>query len=91
MSNRKMVLSIALICIVAITLVCAPTYFKSDINSVDDRTLYAELVAMDGIGPVLAEKVVIYRNEHRPINVNDLDNVQGMGPKKLGTIKRQFK
>lgn len=55
-----------------------------DINSSDAEQL--ELI--HGIGPVLAKRIVEYRNENGPFHsVDDLKKVQGIGDKKLEEIR----
>lgn len=47
-----------------------------------------ELEALPGIGPVLAEAIVSYREEHGPFtSVDQLDDVSGIGPVTLGEIR----
>ena len=48
----------------------------------------AELTALPGIGEVLAERIVAYREEHGPFAaVEDIRNVQGIGEGKLAAIE----
>jgi competence protein ComEA len=48
----------------------------------------ADLDALPGIGPVLAKRIVDYRNAHGPFKkTDDLEMVSGIGPKKLEKIK----
>jgi len=43
---------------------------------------------LDGIGPVLAARMMAYRTEHgRYTSVDELDNVSGIGPKRLAAIR----
>jgi len=50
----------------------------------------SELIALPGIGPATAEKILRYREEHgRFVSVEDLTKVKSIGPKKLDNI-RQF-
>jgi comEA protein len=47
-----------------------------------------QLEDLSGIGPTLAAKIVKYREEHGPfLSVNELDNVSGIGPKRLANIR----
>lgn len=48
----------------------------------------ADLDRLDGIGPVLASRIIAYRSEHgRFSSVDELDNVPGIGPKRLAAIR----
>jgi comEA protein len=47
-----------------------------------------ELETLDGIGPVLAARIIAYREQHGPFrSVNDLDDVPGIGPKRLEAVR----
>lgn len=46
-----------------------------------------QLQALEGIGPVLAQRIIDYRTEHGPFStIADLANVDGIGDKRLDTI-----
>lgn len=47
-------------------------------------------ISVDGIGQVLAERIIQYRFDHGPfLSVDDLSHVSGIGEKKLEVIKKQ--
>ncbi len=55
-----------------------------DIN----RASTEELEALPGIGPVLAARIIAYREEHGPFrSVEDLLRVPGIGPATLKRIR----
>lgn len=48
----------------------------------------ADLDGLPGIGPVLAKRIVDYRQAHGPFKkIDDLEQVSGIGPKKLEKLK----
>jgi competence protein ComEA len=50
-----------------------------------------ELLAVRGIGPSIAERIIKYRNENGPFKqVEDLGNVRGIGQAKLEKMRSQI-
>ena len=57
---------------------------RLNINAAD----YAELLRLPGIGPVLATRIIEYRDRNGPfLAVDSLIKVSGIGPKKLQAIR----
>jgi len=47
-----------------------------------------QLETLDGIGPVLAARIVAYRDEHGPFkSVDQLDDISGIGPKRQAPMR----
>jgi competence protein ComEA len=47
-----------------------------------------ELGTLDGVGPATAQKILAYRQEHGGFgNVDELDEVPGIGPKRLAALR----
>ncbi len=52
----------------------------------------SELEQINGVGPVLAKRILEYRQQHGVFkSLDGLTAVKGIGPKKLEKIKAQFK
>lgn len=50
----------------------------------------SDLQRIDGIGPVLAGRIISYREQHGPFkNMDDLLKVSGIGPKRLAAIRER--
>jgi competence protein ComEA len=60
-------------------------------QAVDINTAGVErLVELDGIGPAYAQRIVDYREQHGPFDtVDQLGEVNGIGPKTLEEIRKQ--
>ena len=57
-----------------------------NINTADET----QLEGLDGVGPVLAQRIIDYRTEHGPFtSVDQLDDVSGIGPATLETLRPQ--
>ncbi len=56
------------------------------INTADEK----KLDELPGVGPVMAKRIVEYRNEHGPFeSVEDLAKIRGIGAEKLARIKEK--
>ncbi len=63
-----------------------PQVIQHDLN----KATRADLIELPGIGPSLADSILAYRDQHGPFaKVEDLDQISGVGPRKLESI-RQF-
>ncbi len=59
---------------------------KIHINTADEK----KLDELPGVGPIMAKRIVEYRNEHGPFeSVDDLAKVRGIGPEKLAKIREK--
>ncbi|MEO0815320.1 MAG: ComEA family DNA-binding protein, partial [Myxococcota bacterium] len=53
-----------------------------------NRASEGDLELLDGVGPSLAQAIVEYRGEHGPFRaVDDLEKVNGIGPKTLAALR----
>ena len=60
---------------------------KVNINTADA----AQLEALDGIGPTLAQRIVAYREEHGPFaDIESIMDVNGIGEGIFETIRQQI-
>lgn len=51
-----------------------------------------QLDGLDGVGPATAQKIVAYRKQHGGFrSVSELDQVPGIGPKKLAALRAQLR
>ncbi len=58
--------------------------YRIDIN----QATWAELMQLPGVGKTLAGRILEYRENHGPLeNLDQLDNVKGIGPKTLQKLK----
>lgn len=69
----------------------APTPTATDDGRIDINTAdAAQLQTLNGVGPVTAQRIIDYRNEHgRFSSVDDLLNVSGIGAKTLEKLRAQ--
>lgn len=64
---------------------------KTNIIGLSDKQFYTELIAIKGIGPTLAEKIIDYRKANPYAAPADFVAVEGIGEKKTKLIKKRFK
>jgi competence protein ComEA len=84
-AKRMMVLVVALIMVMAF---CGPIRAENPGKINLNKATVEELSQLKGIGMRFAERIVQYRDKNGPFkNVEDLLNVQGIGPKILETNK----
>jgi competence protein ComEA len=61
--------------------------FRIDLNT----ATVGELQTLPGIGPILAESIIQYRDRHAPIHdFDEVMNVRGIGIKRHSTMKPYF-
>jgi len=61
---------------------------KININTADEK----KLIRIRGIGPVMAGRIINYRNQEGPfLKCEDLKNVKGIGNKTYEKIKNQIR
>ena len=59
---------------------------KIHINTADEK----KLDELPGVGPVMAKRIIEYRNEHGPFeSVDDLTKIRGIGEEKLAKIREK--
>ena len=65
-------------------MLAAPAPARVELN----KASLAELEALPGIGPVLAERIVAWRSANGPfVSVEQLMDVEGIGEKKLAELR----
>ncbi|OGQ50196.1 MAG: hypothetical protein A3I09_05215 [Deltaproteobacteria bacterium RIFCSPLOWO2_02_FULL_47_10] len=81
----------------------APTHLRTEVKTPQDYILLGKkidintasasvLEVLPGIGPSLASKIIKYREEHGQFaNIDELDNVNGIGPKTLEKLRKYLK
>lgn len=63
-----------------------PQFVESEPININRASL-DELIALPGIGPALAQRIINYRSEHGPFqSVEELERVSGIGPQTVQNI-----
>ena len=73
--------------ILVVTLVFASFSYKPDIET----ATYEELININGIGEVLAERVSSYLTQYPECEIEDLDCIPGIGEKRIELISKEWK
>ena len=77
-----------LLLLTAIFLLCLALLYFTDHSSAADA---AQLEALDGIGPTLAQRIVAYREEHGLFaDIESIMDVNGIGEGIFETIRQQI-
>ena len=78
---------IFLLCVVLITFACsANKIIKDDIN----LATHEELVKVNDIGEVLADRILAYLECNEDCTVDELTCINGIGEKRLKEIKKHY-
>lgn len=57
-----------------------------------NKASFTELLRLPGIGPTLAERIVLYRQRHGPFRtLEELLSVKGIGPKLLDRLRERLR
>ena len=73
--------------IIVVALITTSLLYKPSIHDVKAY----ELEDIDGIGEVLATRVIDYISDNPKCDIDDLLNVQGIGEKRLKLIKKEYR
>ena len=85
--KKRFFISLVGVAVVSVVLSVGTVYADENIINVNTATV-KELMAIPGIGKVLAERIVEYREEERPfIVLEDLLNIKGIGKETLEKIR----
>lgn len=67
-----------------------PDKIRTEIIDINSATK-EQLMQVQGIGPVMSEWIIDYRNKVKTINnMEELKNIKGIGSKKLKMLKKHF-
>jgi len=78
--------------ILIFTVAVIPSHSAAQNNKININTASAkELTKLKGIGPVLAERIIKYRQGHGPFQkIEDIMKVKGIGKKTFNAIKNKI-
>ena len=89
MNDRRIAILLSLVFVIVLVFTTMP--LKSEITCLSDQQFYSELLAIDGIGPILADRIIDYRRHYPYADPADFIAVDGIGGEKVKQIKRKFK
>lgn len=57
-----------------------------------NKASFHDLLALPGIGPTLAQRIILHRERHGPFReTSELMNVEGIGPKLFGELGKRLR
>ncbi len=83
--KRDIVITVLIIAVLATTL--GVMLYKPPLNTIT----YENLLEIDGIGEVLASRILIYLEDNKNATTDDLINVNGIGEIKLKRLKGKYR
>ena len=87
LNNKKLIPLTILILLITSSIALGIITDKPDIATADYDTLYA----IHDIGDVLADRILIYIESNPDLQIDDLLDVNGIGPIKLERVKEVYK
>ena len=75
-----------MVCVLLMGLLASGPAFAQDLVDINAATAQ-ELTSLPGIGPVIAGKIVEYREAKAFSNIEEIQEVKGIGPAKFEAIK----
>jgi len=83
--KKQIVITILIIALLGIPLGCY--LYRPPLSEIT----YTELLEIDDIGEVLAQRVLTYLDTNKNATIEDLIHVEGIGEKRLESIKERWK
>ena len=84
--NKKLLIILLCIIVLVFFVGSVAKIIKEDVH----LAVQEELVEIDGIGEVLAERVLTYLKCNKECTVDDLVRVKGIGEQRLKEIKKHY-
>lgn len=83
----SIVIAIILICVMMGGAIFAGKYSEPDIHN----ATYKELVAIQGIGDIKAHRILSYLESNKEAEIDDLDDINGIGPTLIERLEKEFR